>query len=87
MSKFDKETQSRVRGERMTTAGEMPRPTKRRGRPATGKRSDPDFEQVSAYIKKETYRDVKIALSREGRDRKFSELVETLLSKWLQSRS
>ena len=27
-----------------------------------GKRSDPDYEHVSAYIRKETYRNVKIAL-------------------------
>lgn len=48
-----------------------------------GKRSDPDYEQVSAYIRKETYRQVKIALLQEEEKRDFSELVEALLSEWL----
>ena len=54
----------------------------KRGRPK-GKRSDPDYEQVTAYIRKETYRQTKIALlsSEEGQD--FSELVEQLLTEWL----
>ncbi len=58
----------------------------RRGRPA-GKRSDPDYEQVTAYIKKETHKDVKIGLLQEGQGREFSELVEDLLSKWLKART
>ncbi len=57
-----------------------------RGRP-TGKRSDPDFEQVTSYIRKQTYADVKIELIKEGQKREFSELVEELLSKWLKSRN
>jgi hypothetical protein len=60
-------------------------PAKRgRGRP-TGKRSDPDYEQVTSYVRKQTYADVKIKLIREGQKREFSELVEELLSKWLKS--
>jgi hypothetical protein len=58
----------------------------RRGRPA-GKRSDPDYEQVTAYIKKETHKDVKIGLLQEGQGREFSELVEDLLSGWLKART
>lgn len=54
----------------------------RRGRPR-GKRSDPGFEQVTAYIGRETHRNVKIALLREGTGREFSELVEELLASWL----
>lgn len=57
-----------------------------RGRP-TGKRSDPDFEQVTSYIRKQTYADVKIELIKEGQKREFSELVEELLSKWLKLRN
>lgn len=57
-----------------------------RGRP-TGKRSDPDYEQVTSYIRRQTYADVKIELIREGQKREFSELVEELLSKWLRSRA
>lgn len=59
---------------------------KQRGRPK-GKRSDPTFEQVTAYIRKVTHQGVKIALLQEGQDREFSELVEELLSDWLRSRT
>jgi hypothetical protein len=48
-----------------------------------GKRSDPNYEQVSAYIKRETYRQVKIALLQKNNGQEFSDLVEELLSEWL----
>ena len=54
-----------------------------KGRPP-GKRSDPDFEQVTAYIRKHTHQGVKIALLKEGRGQEFSELVEGLLAKVAQ---
>jgi len=40
---------------------------------------------VSAYIKKETYRNTKIALLQQGNNQEFSELVEQLLSDWLST--
>jgi hypothetical protein len=55
---------------------------KKRGRPAA-KRSDPDFLQVTAYIRKETHRKTKIRLLEEGQGREFSELVEVMLEEWL----
>ena len=58
---------------------------RRRGRPP-GKRSDPDFEQVTAYIRSRTHREIKIALLREGAGREFSQLVEELLAEWLKAR-
>jgi hypothetical protein len=58
---------------------------KRLDRPP-GKRSDPDFEQVTAYIRKETHKAVKIELLKNGRQ-EFSELVEELLQQWLKARS
>jgi len=61
-------------------------PAKRRGRPATGKRNDPDYDQTTAYVRKATYKAVRIALLEEGEGREYSELVEELLSKWLKSR-
>lgn len=61
-------------------------PAKRRGRPATGKRNDPEFDQTTAYVRKDTYRAVRIALIEEGEDLDYSELVEELLAKWLKSR-
>jgi hypothetical protein len=58
----------------------------KRGRPR-GKRSNEEFVQVTAYIEKQTHRDVKIALLTEGEGREFSELVENLLAEWIVSRS
>ena len=54
-----------------------------RGRPP-GKRQNPDFDQVTAYIRKQTHQGVKIALLQEGKGQEFSELVESLLAKWLK---
>ena len=69
------------------TPASLARPSKRygKGRPR-GKRSDPDFEQVTAYIRKHTHQGVKIALLQESKGQEFSELVEGLLAKWLNSR-
>jgi len=54
------------------------------GRP-TGKRGHPDFEQVTAYIRKDTHHQVKLALLRELKGQQFSDLVEELLSTWLKA--
>ena len=56
----------------------------KRGRPK-GKRSDPNYEQVTAYIKKETYRQIKIALLQQEDVQDFSELVEKLLAEFLST--
>ncbi len=56
-----------------------------RGRPKTGKSSDPDYRQVSAWIRRDTYDRVGIRLIQEGR-REFSELVESLLEEWVRSK-
>jgi hypothetical protein len=50
--------------------------------------SDPDYEQVTAYIKRNTHTAVKIELlknSQNGEKREFSELVQDLLEQWLSS--
>lgn len=60
--------------------------TKRRGRPATGKRNDPEFDQTTAYVRKETYKAVRIALIEAGEEMDYSDLVEELLAKWLKDR-
>lgn len=60
--------------------------TPKRGRPK-GKRSHPDYEQVTAYIKKETHTAAKIELLKEGQKRQFSELIQELLDDWVESRS
>lgn len=58
----------------------------KRGRPK-GKRSHPDYEQVTAYIRKDTHRAAKIALLEEGEEREFSELIQKLLEQWLKLRT
>ena len=50
------------------------------GRPK-GKRSNPDYIQVTCYIKKGTHKSVKRGLFEI--EKEFSELVEELLQKWL----
>lgn len=67
---------------RGTTAPAEPR---KRGRPS-GKRSNPEFEQVTAYIRGDTYQKVRIVLLEEGKKREFSELVEELLAHWVKHR-
>ena len=52
----------------------------------TGKRSDPEFVQLNSWIRRETYRRVKLALLMEGKDREISQLVEDLLSSWLSKK-
>jgi hypothetical protein len=59
---------------------EAPAPAKKNGR-QLGKRSNPDYIQVGAYIPKEVDRGVKRKLLDEDLD--FSELVTKLLQDWL----
>lgn len=63
-----------------------PLPSPKRGRPK-GKRSHPDYEQVTAYIRKDTHRAAKIALLSKGEEREFSELIQELLEQWLKLRT
>lgn len=56
--------------------------TPKRGRPS-GKRSNTDFQQVTAYIRRDTYRRVSIKLIDREKKGEFSELVEILLKEWL----
>ena len=55
------------------------------GRPR-GKRTNPDYEQVTAYIPRSLHDKVKIALI-ESERKEFSQLVEELLARWLQEPS
>ncbi len=62
---------------------------KRRGRPATGKRSDPNWIGRTYYIRKETDLDVEdelLQLKRQGIELDKSELVEELLNAWVKWR-
>lgn len=62
-------------------------------RTTTGKKSDPRYKQVTAYVRKDLHRHVTDALYDEVRGREdakrkeFSELVDELLEQWLKTRS
>ncbi len=53
------------------------------GTKRTAKRDDPDYKQALAYVRRDTHRRVMMRLA--GEEREFSDLVETLLAKWLNS--
>lgn len=56
------------------------------GRPR-GKRSNENFQQVTAYVQRNTYRKVSIKLLDRENKGEFSELVEDLLQKWLKDQT
>jgi hypothetical protein len=58
----------------------------KRGRPVGGKRGNPEYEQVTAYIPKELYKRVKIRLLETTDDAHFSDLVEHLLTNWVSGK-
>jgi hypothetical protein len=62
---------------------------KKRGRPATGKRSDPDWIGRTYYIRKENDFDIEdelVKLKRAGINLDKSELVDFLLAAWVKWR-
>ena len=54
-----------------------------RGRPATGKRSNPDWKLYSHYLKRKTQRAAVAKLQAEENDRDLSDVLQELLEKWL----
>jgi len=56
----------------------------KRGRPKVGKRSNTAYTQITAYIRTNTHKNAKIALIQEGR-RDMGELIDDLLSQWLEA--
>ncbi|MBD1803874.1 hypothetical protein H6F98_00070 [Microcoleus sp. FACHB-SPT15] len=76
------------KSESLATPPDIPEP-KRRGRPATGKRSDPNWIGRTYYIRKETDLDVEdelLQLKRQGIELDKSELVDKLLNAWVKWR-
>lgn len=53
-------------------------------RKKTGKRSNPDWELISAYMRKGTYRRVRQALLDQDPKMDFSDLIEGLCAEWLE---
>ncbi len=58
---------------------------KGRGRPATGKRSNPDWKLYSHFLKKRTQRAAVARLQAEEDDRDLSDILEGLLENWLKT--
>jgi hypothetical protein len=62
-------------------------PERKRGRPP-GKRSNPEYVQLTSYVREENLDEVKTALIKEkqqtGEKRDLSELIDSLLSFYVQ---
>ena len=56
-----------------------------RGRPATGKRSNPDWKLYSHYLKRKTHRAAVAKLQAEDDERDLSDVLDELLEKWAKS--
>jgi hypothetical protein len=76
---FDRLAQKRDKGKADPAPEEEP---KKRQRKATGKRSDPSYIQVGAYIPIELNKSVKRLLVDD--DKNFSDLVSELLEQWVR---
>ncbi|TYQ26979.1 hypothetical protein PseudUWO311_09845 [Pseudanabaena sp. UWO311] len=59
----------------------MPNKSPKRTR-VQGRRSDPEYAQVGAYVPRKLHTQVKIQLLNQKKD--FSELIEELLEDWIQ---
>jgi hypothetical protein len=57
---------------------------KGRGRPATGKRSNPEWKLYSHFLKRKTQRAAVARLQAEDSDRDLSDVLQELLEKWLK---
>jgi hypothetical protein len=69
--------------------GEAPAPSsdkgKLRGRPATGKRSNPEWKLYSHFLRKNTQRAAVAKLQTEENIRDLSDVLQELLEDWLKT--
>ncbi|HTN69746.1 MAG TPA: hypothetical protein VMO00_01505 [Methylomirabilota bacterium] len=56
-----------------------------RGRPATGKRSNPEWKLYSHFLKKQTQRAAAARLQAEDNGRDLSDVLQELLEGWLKA--
>lgn len=56
-----------------------------RGRPATGKRSNPEWKLYSHFLKKQTQRATAARLQAEDDGRDLSDVLQELLESWLKA--
>jgi hypothetical protein len=69
---------------RLSAVAKGTKPTKKRGRPPGGRSSDPDrFASMTIYVDRSVREAVLARLLRADEKQNFSELVETLLRRWL----
>jgi hypothetical protein len=61
-------------------------PTRGRGRPP-GKRSDPDYQPTTVLLRKQTKKAATRLLEDQDTGQDLSELIEELLTGWIQQRS
>jgi hypothetical protein len=59
---------------------------KGRGRPATGKRSNPEWKLYSHFLKRQTQRAAAARLQAEDNGRDLSDVLQELLEQWLKSK-
>ncbi len=57
---------------------------KGRGRPATGKRSNPEWKLYSHFLKRQTQRAAVARLQAEDSERDLSDVLQELLEGWLK---
>jgi len=62
-----------------------PQAEKGRGRPATGKRSNPEWKLYSHFLKRQTQRAAVARLQAEDNERDLSDVLQELLEKWLKA--
>lgn len=84
MSKFDGILSAKPSGDPKTNpkpSGGNVKSAKKEVSKRVGKRSDPDYTQITAYIKKNTHEDV---MRKIYKRQEFSELLEDLLTDWMK---
>lgn len=57
----------------------------KRGRKATGKRSNPEWQPFTVFARTDTLKQVEIELIKMGYKNKLSDLVDSLFTDWLAS--
>ena len=75
------ETPLRQPGQGASSSGQATQAVERR----TGRRNDPSYTQVAAYIPQNLYKQVKMKLLQEAKSRNFSELMEDLLVEYVRN--
>jgi hypothetical protein len=66
-------------------AARTPEEGRGRGRPATGKRSNPQWKLYSHFLKKQTQRAATAKLQAEDDGRDLSDVLQELLEGWLKN--